>query len=131
MVKISKMVDHPDEFIYNYLCYYSQGLIMEIKAFKLITGEDILGEVESESETEFVLENPVGIAVVRDPKTGQPNIGFAPFPLHAEQKTGATIAISKKNVVYSYKPAEDFITNYDSIFGSGIIVPPQKQIITG
>ena len=60
---------------------------MEIKAFKLITGEDILGEVESESETEFVLENPVGIAVVRDPKTGQPNIGFAPFPLHAEQKS--------------------------------------------
>lgn len=103
---------------------------MEIKAFKLITGEDILGEVEAESETEFVLVNPVGIAVVRD-KTGQPNIGFAPFPIHAEQKSGATIAISKKNVVYSYKPAEDFITNYDSIFGSGIIVPPQKSIITG
>jgi len=104
---------------------------MNIKAFKLITGEDILGEVESESETEFVIENPVGIAVVRDPETGQPNIGFAPFPIHAEQKSGSTIAISKKNIVYSYKPAEDFITNYDSIFSAGIIVPQQKSIITG
>jgi hypothetical protein len=103
---------------------------MKILAMKLITGEDILGEVESESETEFVLENPVGIAIVRDAKTGQPNIGFAPFPLHAEQKKGSTLAIAKKNVVYSYIPAEDFINNYNSIFGSGIVVAKQ-QIITG
>ena len=98
---------------------------------KLITGEEVLGEIESESETEFVIENPVGISIVRDSKTGQPNIGFSPFPLHAEQKTGATIAISKKNVVYSYNPAEDFINNYNSIFGSGIVVPPTKSLITG
>ena len=103
---------------------------MNIKAFKLITGEDVLGEVESESDTEFVIENPVGIAVVRG-KDGQPNIGFSPFPLHAEQTVRSIIVISKKNVVYSYKPAEDFITNYNQIFGSGIVVPPQKQIITG
>jgi hypothetical protein len=103
---------------------------MKILAFKLITGEDVLGEVESESETEFVLENPVGIAVVRG-KDGNPNIGFSPFPIHAEQKSGATIAISKKNVVYSYVPAQDFVDNYNQIFGSGIIVPPQKSLITG
>jgi hypothetical protein len=103
---------------------------MKILAFKLITGEDVLGEVESESETEFVLENPVGIAVVRG-KDGNPNIGFTPFPIHAEQKSGATIAISKKNVVYSYVPAQDFVDNYNQIFGSGIIVPPQKSLITG
>lgn len=103
---------------------------MKILAMKLVTGEEILGEIESESETEIVLVNPVGIAIVRDPKTGQPNVGFAPFPLHAEQKTGATVALSKKSVVYSYQPAEDFVNNYNSIFGSGIVVP-QKQIITG
>ena len=103
---------------------------MKILAFKLITGEDILGEIESESETEFVLENPVGIAVVRG-KDGNPNIGFSPFPIHAEQKSGATIAISKKSVVYSYVPAQDFVDNYSQIFGSGIIVPPQKSLITG
>ena len=98
---------------------------------KLITGEEILGEIESESESEFVIENPVGIAIVRDPKTGQPNVGFAPFPIHAEQKTGATIAIAKKNVVYSYTPAQDFVNNYNSIFGSGLVVPPTKSLITG
>lgn len=103
---------------------------MEIIALKLITGEDVLGEIESQSETEYVILNPVGIAVLRG-KDGQPNVGFAPFPIHAEQKTDATVALNKKNVVYSYSPAEDFVTNYKQIFGSGIVVPPQKQIITG
>lgn len=103
---------------------------MKILAMKLITGEDILGEIESESETELVICNPVGIAIVRG-KDGQPNVGFAPFPIHAEQKTGATVALNKKNVVYSYVPAEDFINNYNQIFGSGLIVPPTKSLITG
>jgi hypothetical protein len=103
---------------------------MDIKILKLMTGEEVLGEIESESETEFVLVNPVGVAVVRG-KDGQPNIGFAPFPLHAEQKSGTTIAFAKKNVVYSYEPAQDFVNNYNQIFGTGIVLPPQKTLITG
>ena len=103
---------------------------MEVIALKLVTGEDILAELESQSETEFVLLNPVGIAVVRG-QNGQPNVGFAPFPLHAEQKKDSTIAIAKKHVVYYYTPAEDFISNYTQIFGTGLVVPPQKKIITG
>lgn len=103
---------------------------MEIIALKLITGEDVLGEIESQSETEYVILNPVGIAVLRG-KDGQPNVGFAPFPIHAEQKTDATVALNKKNVVYSYSPAEDFVTNYKQIFGSGIVVPPEKKLIVG
>jgi hypothetical protein len=104
---------------------------MEIKILKLITGEEVLGEIESESETEMVLSNPVGIAIVRGNK-GEPSVGFAPFPLHAEQKKdNVSIALSKKNIVYSYVPAQDFIDNYNSIFGAGIVLPPTKQLITG
>mgnify|MGYP003344298021 CR=1 FL=1 len=102
---------------------------MDIIALKLVTGEELLGELESQSETEYVIVNPVGIAVVRG-KDGQPNVGFSPFPLHSEQKKDSTIAISKKHVVYSYVPAQDFIDNYNQIFGSGIVLP-NKQIITG
>jgi len=101
---------------------------MKILAFKLITNEEVLAEVETESETEFVLCNPVGIAVVRG-KDGQPNVGFAPFPIHAPQKPGSVVALAKKHVIYSYVPAEDFITNYNQIFGSGIVLPPTKQLI--
>jgi len=103
---------------------------MKVLTLKLVTGEEVLGEIESESETEFVLVNAVGIAVVRG-KDGQPNVGFAPFPIHAEQKTGATVALNKKSVVYSYVPAQDFVNNYNQIFGSGIVIPPTKTLITG
>lgn len=101
---------------------------MLIIVLKLITGEEVLGEVLAQNETEWILENPVGIAVVRG-KDGQPNVGFAPFPIHATQKEGSVVALSKKHVIYSYVPAEDFITNYNQIFGSGIVLPPTKQLI--
>ena len=102
---------------------------MKVLALKLITGEEVLGEIESESETEFVLENLVGISIIRG-QDGSPNVGFTPFPLHSEQKKGNTLALAKKNVVYCYVPAEDFINNYNSIFGSGIVLPT-KKLITG
>jgi len=103
---------------------------MDILILKLITGDEVLGEVESQSETEFVIVNPVQVSIVRG-KDGGPNVGFAPFPMHAEQKTGTTIAFSKKNVVYSYVPAQDFLDNYNQLFGSGIVLPPTKKLITG
>ena len=102
---------------------------MNIKILKLVTGEEVLGEIESESETETVICNPVGVAIVRG-QNGQPNVGFAPFPIHAAEEKNRTIAFQKKHVLYSYKPAEDFVNNYNQIFGSGIVLP-NKQIITG
>ena len=100
----------------------------DILIFKLITGEEVLGEVESSSDTEFVIQNPVGIAVVRG-QDGRPNVGFAPFPLHAEQVKDSTVIIAKKHVVYSYVPAKDFIDNYNQIFGSGIVLPNKQLIV--
>ena len=102
---------------------------MDIQVLKLITGEEVLSEIETQSETEYVLCNPVGIAVVRG-RDGQPSVGLAPFPLHSEEKKNKTIAINKRNVVYSYVPAEDFINNYKQVFGVGIVLP-NKQLITG
>ena len=105
---------------------------MDIIALKLVTGEDVLGELVAGSldATEFVLENPVGIAVVRG-RDGTPNVGLSPFPLHGEQEKGKTISIAKKHVVYYYAPAEDFITHYKQVFGAGIVVPTPKTLITG
>ena len=103
---------------------------MDVKILKLITGEEVLGEIEIESETEFVLINPVGIAIVRG-KDGQPNVGFAPFPTYTAAKKDDTIDLNLQHVVYSYKAPEDFHKNYEQVFGVGLIVPGQQQIITG
>jgi hypothetical protein len=104
---------------------------MEIKAFKLVTGEEILGEIIDKNTTSNIrLKNPVGIAVVRGPD-GKPNVGFAPFPLYAPQQKDATIDIPKESIVYSYTPADDFLDNYNQVFGAGIVLPKPQQIITG
>lgn len=105
---------------------------MNIIVLKLVSGEEVLGEVVGDPNVTsdvITLKNPVGIAVVRGPD-GQPNIGFTPFPLHAEQKSGTEHTFNWNHIVYSYEPAEDFKSNYNQIFGTGIITPT-KQIITG
>lgn len=106
----------------------------QVKVFKLISGEEVLAEVEKDESNFYTLKNPVGIAIVRG-QNGQPNVGFAPFPLHSEQnapssKSNFTIDIPKQSVIYSYLPASDFLDNYNQIFGSGIVLP-NKQLITG
>lgn len=103
---------------------------MKIITIKLITHEEVLGEVEKETLDAITLKNPVAISIIRG-KDGSPNVGFSPFPLHAEQKSGFTIDIDKRHIVYSYEPAEDFKSNYNQLFGSGIILPKQQSIITG
>lgn len=105
---------------------------MEIVAIKLVTGEEVLGElvgIVTDESKKYRLKNPVGISIVRGPDGG-PNVGFSPFPLHSEQKTGTEIDIDTRHVVYCYDPAEDFKSNYDQIFGAGIILP-NKSLITG
>ena len=103
---------------------------MEIVALKLVTGEDILGELIANSpETGIRLKNPVGIAVVRG-KDGGTNIGFSPFPIHSEPQTDLVVGFEYIHIVYSYVPAADFIKNYNSIFGAGIIVPENKIVLS-
>ena len=62
---------------------------------------------------------------------GPAGIGFAPWPVYADtEKKDRTIDIDRASVLYSYEPAQDFIDNYNQIFGAGIILP-NKQLITG
>jgi len=97
---------------------------MHVIALKLVTGEDVLGELEAGAMS-MILTNPVAIQIVRG-QNGQPSVGFAPFPLHSKQESGSKISFDKSHIVYSYEPAEDFVSNYNQIFGSGLIVPTQS-----
>jgi len=60
----------------------------------------------------------------------QPSIGFVPFPSLAQQKVDSITIIDGSHVVYSYEPDEQITSQYNSIFGSGIVTA-SKQIITG
>ena len=103
---------------------------MKVKLCKLVSGEEVLGEDISDSLDRIKLKNPVRIATVRG-QDGNPNVGFAPFPTFAEEKKDRQVAFLREHVIYYYEPAEDFRKNYDQIFGLGLILPGQQQIITG
>lgn len=100
----------------------------KLLVLKLTNNEEILGEV-TETGTGYLILNPIGIAVVRG-QDGKPNIGFAPWPVYSAEKKDRTIDIDRASVLYSYEPAQDFIDNYNQMFGAGIILP-NKQLITG
>lgn len=101
---------------------------MQIVAIKLVTGEDILGEIVVNDTSGMRLKNPVGIAVVRG-KDGGTSIGFSPFPIHSEPQIDLEVGFEYSHIVYSYLPAKDFINNYNQIFGAGIIVPENKIVL--
>ena len=100
---------------------------MNMLILKLSSGEDVLSEIESESETEYVLFNPVIIAVMPN-NNGKPNVEFLTFPLHSEAQKGKTYCLQKKAVVYSYVPGERYVENYNKIF-SEIVIPEKQELI--
>jgi hypothetical protein len=40
------------------------------------------------------------------------------------------MVVEPLHVVYTYTPDEQIVTQYNSMFGSGIITPPTKKILT-
>jgi hypothetical protein len=98
---------------------------MQVVAIKLVTGEDVLGEIAVNNAQGMRLKNPVGIAIVKG-QDGVTQIGFSPFPIHSEPQSDLEIGFETIHIVYSYLPATDFIKNYENIFGSGLIVPDNK-----
>jgi hypothetical protein len=97
-----------------------------LKLIRLISAEELMAEVLQESETHITIKNPVRVMIVpskTDPKT--PTVGFAPWMDFSEQKE---FTIHKAHVIVTSEPVQDFINNYNSMFG-GIIVPSSKLIV--
>lgn len=103
-----------------------------LKIIKLVTGDDLLAEVVNRSTTQFELpsvtfKNPVRIVVVptKDPRT--PSVGFAPWGEFSDDKE---FTIDKTNILCIMTPIQEFINQYNTMFG-GIVAPSSKLIIPG
>jgi len=94
---------------------------MNIKFIKLVSGEDVLSEVE-EKDGEYVLKNPTRIIATRE------GIGLGPLnPLMKDDK----ITVRKEHVVYIGEPDDEIRNGYNQQFGSGIVLPPTGLEIAG
>jgi hypothetical protein len=98
-----------------------------IRLFRLISGEDIIGEYVSEGADTIIIKNPVRLVVLpnqSDPKT--PRVGLGPWCDFTKDKN---FSIQKQHVIFIVDPLDEFKNHYNSIF-SGIITP-EKLIIPG
>ena len=99
-----------------------------VKILKLITGEELLGEMLPGGPSVCEIKNPVRIVVMpnkMDPKT--PNVGFAPWAEFSDQKT---FIIDKSHVLCIIDPITEFVNQYNSMFG-GLVLPTSNLIKPG
>jgi hypothetical protein len=100
---------------------------MTIKAVKLVSGEELIGEVlHEEPGLEVTLKNVVAVMISRT-QSGDLSIGFVPFAPYLGK--GASHSFELVKTIFVKEVDEQMANQYNSIFG-GVVVPP-KQILLG
>lgn len=99
---------------------------MSIKAYKLVTGEEIIGTITEETPEEVNLKN-VLIVATQYTQDGKASIGFVPFMPYIPKDS--IIKIKTEKVIFSNDVDDIMINQYNSVFGK--IVTPSKKLIVG
>jgi hypothetical protein len=84
---------------------------MGVKGFKLITGDEIMGDVTNETGEYVQLKNPVALAMARE---GLALIPWLPIADRPE------CVINTRNIIVSYVPQKELINHYKQQTG-GIV----------
>ncbi|NBP58214.1 hypothetical protein EBU71_17095 [bacterium] len=93
------------------------------RCFRLSTGEDVVAELVSQSETHINIRFPLILAMRHTPKG--PDLLIVPL---IATNPEAEIKIDKKFVMYDYEPAEEIAAQYRQM-STGLITP--SSLITG
>lgn len=100
---------------------------MTVKVLRLITGEDLISGIKERMEQSdvYILDNPA-VIVAQKTETGV-QVGLAPYlPL-----IGEDVHLNKSSIVAEGRPDIQLENEYNSRFGSGIVVAntmPKIQI---
>lgn len=98
---------------------------MSVKAVKLISGEELVGEVVFEENDKILLKNVLAIMIQRDAQ-GNLGIGFVPFAPYLGKS--ATFEFLKDKLQFVNEVDDQMKNQYNSIFG-GIVTPPKTLIL--
>lgn len=98
---------------------------MTVKVYKLISGEDIIADVEDNpSESVITLKNPAAI-VVQQTADGRVGAAFAPYAPFAKDNE---IVIYKSALAGHMEVDVKLINEYNRIFGSGIMIASASEM---
>jgi hypothetical protein len=93
-----------------------------IRVFKLISGEEIIGEVFNHFDREIELKSPATI-VIQQTERGV-GVGLMPYMAYA---TG-NIHLHRHAIASDAEPDAKMVNEYNRIFGSGIEVVPASAL---
>jgi hypothetical protein len=91
---------------------------MNVKLIRMVSGEEVLAQILEEGDSGLVVKNPAIIL-----PAGQGRLALVPWLPYAE--TEGMYLASK---VYSFMvvPKTDLLNEYNSMFGSGLVLPPKE-----
>jgi hypothetical protein len=95
---------------------------MNIKLFRITTGEEVVAELVSETDTTVTVKN--GLVVL---PTGQ-QVGFAPWATVID-KDQPEITVNRTHIVYIAELDESIEAKYNQIYGSKLVTPDKKKLI--
>lgn len=94
-----------------------------IKIVKLISGEEVIGEV-TESNDSITIKKPCVLQIVPSrTNPEQPAMGLFPYASYVDNHT---ITLKEQSVVWKEDPVKELYNQYNSIFGNGLVVASGK-----
>lgn len=96
--------------------------MINVKLFRIVTGEEVIAELVSEEENKVTVKN--GLVVI---PTGQ-NVGFAPWASVID-RDNPEITVSRNHIVYIAEVEPGVKKKYNEIFGSRLITPDEKKLV--
>ena len=96
-----------------------------IKCLKLISGEEIIADIDEGIEGLVILKKPLQIMMIPN-QNNQFGIGLAPFCPYAKDDV---IPLRSGAVLSIFEPETGMLNEYNSRYGSGLVVPESKIII--
>ena len=95
----------------------------EVKIVRLTSGEEIICKVvDGNTKDTKCLKKPAIIIPV-----GQGKIGLSPWIPYSEISDG--IEVKDDNIMFITKPVDEFLNEYNTAFGSGLVVPGANDVV--
>ena len=94
---------------------------MNVKLIRVVTGEEVIAEVLSETDDTITVKN--GLVVLPSAQS----VGFAPWAT-VISKDDPEITMSRKHVIYVAEVQDSVSKKYKEMFGN-IITPDEKKLI--
>jgi len=96
-----------------------------VKCVKLISGEELIADIDEGIEGLVILKKPLLIMMVPN-QSNQFGIGLAPFCPYAQD---GDIPVRSGAVISIFEPDTGMKNEYNVRFGSGIVMPESKIIV--